>query len=127
MSDIGGPVDPDDPFGSAVPPELEIEEGGLTRRPLVSAAGSGYQWELEEIEGPGTARLSVEVGELAPMAPDELPTNALAPLELVVAGIRQGTARWRVRLVRPWMREAPLVDKVVEVVVHDRWTVTTRD
>jgi len=81
MSDIGGSVDPDDPFGSAVPSELEIEEGGLTRRPLVSAAGSGYQWELEEIEGPGTARLSVEVGELAPMAPDELPTNALAPLE----------------------------------------------
>ncbi len=127
MNDIGGVVDPDDPFGSTIPAELEIEEGGRARRPLASAAGSGYQWELEEIEGAGTARLTVEAGKLAPVAPDELPTNALAPLELVVEGIRQGAARWRVRLVRPWMREAPLVDRVVDVIVYDRPTATTSD
>ena len=120
MSDIGGPVDLDDPFGSAVPPELEIEEGGLARRPLVSAAGSGYEWKFEEIDGPGTARLSVVAGELPPVAPGELPTSALVPLELVVVGIHRGAARWRVRLIRPWTPEAPLVDKVVDVIVRRR-------
>ena len=54
-----------------------------------------------------------------PTAPEQgaLPQNLPVPLYLVVTGLREGTARWRIRLVRPWMPESPLVDQELQVLV----------
>jgi hypothetical protein len=107
-----------DPFESAVPPSVEIEEGRVSRQPIVSAAGSGYLWDLQEVEGPGKVHMSVETGSLSSPSFDDLPTNTSAPLHLVVTGLREGTARWRARLIRPWMPESPLVDQLIAVTVR---------
>ncbi len=116
MSESQGPRSLDDRFASGIPARIEVVAGEVDRRPLVSAGGSGYLWELEQIDGPEAARLGIEAGRSPVQSSDELPTNEPVPLQLAVTGVHEGTARWRGRLVRPWVPEAPLVDRMIDVV-----------
>lgn len=120
MNEPMGSTEPDDRFASGIPVRIEVVVGEVDRRPLVSAAGSGYLWELEQVDESETARLSVEAGPSPVRPSDPLPTNDAVPLQLAVAGVREGTAQWRLRLIRPWMPDTPLVDRVIDVVVHHR-------
>jgi len=104
-------------FGGRIPDRLELSAGESYRLDLPSAAGGGYLWESSLAEGdPGTVRVEIEVGPMSP--PGEEPTSAAAPVALVATAARPGSAVWRLRLVRVWQRESPLVDRLLEVVVR---------
>ena len=103
-------------FRPGLPDRLNVRVGTEARFPLPSRAGAGYQWHVNYVAGvPDAATLAIETGP----APEQgaVPQNLAVPMQLVVTGLREGTARWRLRLVRPWMPESPLVDQELQVLV----------
>lgn len=100
-----------------LPDRLDVRVGTEARFPLPSRAGAGYQWHVSLVAGErDAATLTIETGH----APEQgaIPQNLPVPMQLVVNGLREGTARWRLRLVRPWMPESPLVDQELRVLVQ---------
>jgi|SRR5450759_862133 len=113
---VGGTDDSWGTFGADIPPRVELAPGAEFRLSLPSAAGGGYVWTSSFVGGDaGTARIEIEIGSLPP--PGDEPTSALAPVTLVVAGVRPGTGSWRLTLARPWEPTRPPVDRLVEVAV----------
>lgn len=101
-------------FHPGLPDRLDVRAGTEARFPLSSRAGAGYQWLVSPVGGEhDAATLVIETGP----APEQgaLPQNLPVPMQLVVTGLREGTARWRLRLVRPWMPESPLVDQELQI------------
>lgn len=101
------------------PSRLNMVVGSEARFSLESRAGAGYVWQVSNLAGDQEAALlRIESGP----APEQgtTPSNLPPPTQLVVSGRHAGTARWRVRLLRPWMPDHPLVDQVIEVFVGER-------
>ena len=104
-------------FRPGLPSRLDVRVGTDDRFPLPSRAGAGYQWHVSLVAGEAdAATLAIETGP----APEQgaIPQNLPVPMQLVVTGLREGTARWRLRLVRPWMPGSPLVDQELQVLVR---------
>ena len=104
-------------FRPGLPSRLDVRVGTEGRFPLPSRAGAGYQWHVSLVAGEADATtLAIETGP----APEQgaIPQNLPVPMQLVVTGLREGTARWRLRLVRPWMPGSPLVDQELQVLVR---------
>jgi hypothetical protein len=100
-----------------LPECVELAAGEELHLALESAAGAGYVWELIPVDGHEVADLAVEAASLPPATEAALPLAMNAPLSMVVAGRRSGEAHWRLQLVRPWAREAPLRSHDLTVIV----------
>jgi len=104
-------------LGGHIPERLELAVGQSERLPLPSASGGGYAWKLDPVGGDtDVAHVDVELGPV-PTQGDQ-PTSTQAPVTLVVAALRPGSAVWRLRLVRVWQPESPLVDRPLEIAVR---------
>jgi len=96
-----------------LPEHLRLQVGQEWRTDLRSGAGGGYLWT---VSGDSPAAVcEVLVGPLPP--PGDPPDAVAAPVALQVHGRAPGTARFRLRLARPWDASAVLAQAqlVVEV------------
>ncbi len=104
-------------LGGHIPERLELAVGQSERLPLPSASGGGYAWKLDPVaDAADVARVEVELGPVPPRG--DQPTSAQAPVTLIVAALRPGSAVWRLRLVRVWQPESPLVERRLEIAVR---------
>lgn len=105
-----------DTYVSGVPNKLQLRVGQEVAVPLQSAAGAGYVWQVTALSGDrDAATVQIEFGE--PPRQREPPSNAPSPVSLRALGRRPGTARWRIRLVRPWKADQPLAEHDIDVIV----------
>lgn len=121
MSEATGSEGLDDRFAPDLAEIVVLGAGETLRYPLVSAAGAGYSWAVQELEADGSAQVSIgrDVTQSVRLeTPEGLPTNEQQPMQLIVRAVRPGRSRWRLRLIRAWAPDAALVDRSLVVVVQ---------
>lgn len=94
-----------------LPARVSLQVGQRWSAPLRSGAGGGYLWQVDGKSE--VARCEIVVGALPP--PGDPPNAVLAPVTLVVVGTTPGSARFSLRLARPFGGGEVLAQTQIEV------------